>query len=123
MNWGPLEEKQGGGCSMSRLIALMFAVTYSSSFVFMARSTNIGISGLMSWPYAALGIAILLSVPFQSLCKTFVTWFSSAPGKAMLQTLVTKFAAAEIPGLGTKVTTTVATGAASPNTDQDKINA
>jgi hypothetical protein len=41
----------------------------------------------------------------------------------MLQTLVTKFAAAEIPGLGTKVTTTVATGAASPNTDQDKINA
>jgi hypothetical protein len=116
MNWGPFEEKKGGGFSMSRLIAFGFAVTYCYALTLVARNT--GPSTIMGWPYACLGIVVVMAVPLQALFNTLQSWFSSAPGKALIATLVGKATA----GLETKLTTTstVATGATPPTDSGDK---
>ena len=117
MNWGPLEEKpRGSGISMSRVIALMFAITYCYSLTLAARNT--GPTSIVGWPFSCLGIVVVMSVPLQSLFKTLVSWFATAPGKALIQTLVTKATA----GIETKLTTTstVATGATPPADSGDK---
>jgi hypothetical protein len=104
VNWHPFamfEEKPvGSGISMSRVIALMFAITYCYSLTLAAR--NNGPTTIVGWPYACLGIVVVMAVPLQALFKTLQSWFSTAPGKALIQTLVNKAAT----GIETKMTTT-----------------
>ena len=114
MNWGPLEEKpHGSGISMSRVIALMFAITYCYALTLAARNT--GPTSIVGWPFACLGIVVVMSVPLQALFKTLQSWLSTTPGKALIQTLVTKAAGS----LETKMTTTSVVATA-PTSDPDK---
>ena len=118
MNWNPFamfEEKPvGSGISMSRVIALMFAVTYCYALTLVARNT--GPSTIMGWPYACLGIVVVMSIPLQSLFRTIVSWFATPPGKALMQTLIGKAGSA----LETKITTTSVVATGTPSTDKDK---
>jgi hypothetical protein len=104
MTWGPLEEKpKGSGISMSRVVALIFALTYCYALILVAR--NPAASTIMGWPYACLGIVIVMSVPLQALFKTLQSWFSTAPGKALINTLLGNAAST----LETKISTTSTT--------------
>jgi hypothetical protein len=114
MNWGPFEEKAGGGFSMSRLIAFGFAVTYCYALTLVARNT--GPSTIMGWPYACLGIVVVMAVPLQALFKTLQSWFATEPGKALIQTLLGKVGSA----IETKMTTTSVVATGTPSTDADK---
>jgi len=100
VNWGPFEEKKGGGFSMSRLIAFLFALTYCYSLTLAARNT--GPTSIVGWPFSCLGIVVVMAVPLQALFNTLQSWFASAPGKALIQTLVGKIGS----GIETKLTTT-----------------
>jgi hypothetical protein len=111
MSYGPFEEKpKGSGISMSRVIAFMFAVTYCYSLVLLARGGH----EPAGWPFACLGIVTVMVVPLQALFKTVQAWLASAPGKALLQKAIEKFAGSVVPGLGTTLTTT-STVATNPN--------
>jgi len=98
---------------MSRLIAFGFAVTYCYALTLVARNT--GPSTIMGWPYACLGIVVVMAVPLQALFNTLQSWFASAPGKALIQTLIGKAAGS----LETKMTTTSVVATA-PTSDPDK---
>lgn len=109
MNWGPFEEKpRGSGISMSRLIAFGFAVTYCYALTLAAR--NAGPTTIVGWPFACLGIVVVMSVPLQALFKTLQSWFATAPGKAFIQTLIGKAAS----GIETKMTTTSTVATSKP---------
>ena len=94
------EKPSGSGVSMSRVIALMFAITYCYSLTLAARNT--GPTSIVGWPFSCLGIVVVMSIPLQSLFKTLQSWLATAPGKALIQTLVGKIGS----GIETKLTTT-----------------
>lgn len=108
MNWGPFEEKpKGSGISMTRVIAAMFAVTYCHSLLLVARASVP--STVMGWPFAALGIVIVLSIPIMALFKSLQSWLSTDPGKKFVTDLMTKVVSTAA-GAATKMTTTVESG-------------
>lgn len=114
MNFGPFEEKpKGSGISMSRLIAFGFAVTYCYALTLVARNT--GPSTIMGWPYACLGIVVVLAVPLQALFKTLQSWFATASGKELIASLLGKATS----GLATKMTATVESGPVLTKADAD----
>lgn len=100
MRWGPFEEKGDGlkGPSMTRLVAFMFAGVYCATLLVSARTSATS----MGWPFAALGIVVLMAVPLQALFRTLQKWLATPPGQKILGAVLDR--------LSTTVTTKVETG-------------
>lgn len=100
MGWGPFDEKGDGvkGVSMTRLVAFMFAVVYCAVLILSGRTGSTS----MGWPFAALGIVVVLAVPLQALFRTLQKWLATPPGKQLMTSMLDR--------LNTTITTKVETG-------------
>ena len=80
-------EKTAGGdvWSMTRIVAFLFAGTYCYATI---RYAALGKD--INWPWCALGVVTLLTVPLQALFKYLQEWFSSSPGQKLLGALMEK---------------------------------
>ncbi len=70
---------------MTRVTAFLFALCYLTAmmiFAFRAKELN--------WPFAVLGVVVLLAVPLQSLFSFLGQWISSKEGRDLLTTAVHK---------------------------------
>lgn len=93
--------------SMTRVVAFIMGVSYC--IVMLLNAKNAHLSG---WPWAFLGIAIMLAVPLKMLFTYLQEWFTSSPGQKLLLTMLAKFSGATMGGTpgGVTVTTGVKTG-------------
>jgi hypothetical protein len=74
-----------GHWSMTRVTAFLFALCYlvaMETCAFRAKEVN--------WPFAALGVFILLAVPIQALLSFLGNWIASREGRELLTTAVHK---------------------------------
>jgi hypothetical protein len=71
--------------SMTRVVAMLFALTVCYAIVLYARAGKD-----LVWPFVALGIVTLLAVPLQALAKYLQQWVASSPGQALLSACTTK---------------------------------
>lgn len=74
-----------GEWSMTRVVALLFALTYCLALARYALKAH-----EISWPFCALGVVTLLAVPLQALFRYIQEWFSSSPGQKLLGALMAK---------------------------------
>lgn len=103
MNWGPFEEKpKGSGLSMSRVVAFLFTLTYCVTLLTRATVSEMG------WPFACLGIVVVMAVPLQALFKTLQSWLATPPGKKLLDIALTKIGGMAGASMTTKTTTETA---------------
>src|SRR5690348_1332576 len=71
--------------SMTRVVDFLFALAYLSAletFAFRGKEIN--------WPFAALGVMVLLAVPVQALLSFLGQWIASREGRDLLTTAVHK---------------------------------
>jgi hypothetical protein len=81
------DKERGGAWSTGRIVAFMFALTYNVSLVRLGeQGLNIG------WPWAMLGIFILLAIPVQK-------WLSSEKhGPELVKALIGRLGIGEVGG-------------------------
>lgn len=104
MGWGPFDEKGDGSKapSMTRIVAFLFTLVYCATLLISARSSATS----MGWPFATLGIVVVLAVPLQALFRSLQSWLKTPSGKKVLDALIAK-ATAAVPF---KMTTEVESG-------------
>ena len=108
MGWGPFAEKGDGtkAPSMTRLVAFLFTLVYCATLLISAKTSATS----MGWPFAALGIVVILAVPLQALFRSLQSWLKTPSGKKVLDAIVAK-AAASVPF---KSTSTIAVESGEP---------
>lgn len=94
MNWGPFDEKGDGfkGPSMTRVVAFLFALVYCLVLIISGRTSATS----MGWPFAVLGIVIVMAVPLQALFRSLQSWLKTPSGKKVLDAIIAK-AATSVP--------------------------
>jgi hypothetical protein len=81
------DKERGGAWSAGRFVAIMFALTYNVTLI------RLGAAGLnIGWPWATLGIVILLAIPMQK-------WLSSEKhGPELVKALIGRIGIGEVGG-------------------------
>jgi hypothetical protein len=98
------KSSSGNPYSMTRVVAFLFALTYCA--VLYKNSNNFHILG---WPACALGVATLLAVPIQAMCRALQSYLESSPGQRLLHVLLEKVSPSLAAGITTETTATTAT--------------
>jgi hypothetical protein len=73
--------------SMTRVVAFLAALTMNWALLTMSRKDHVHD---IAWPFCVMYVVTLLAVPLQMMFKFLQVWFTSAPGKALLKSVLEK---------------------------------
>lgn len=73
--------------SMTRVVAFLAALTINYALITMSRKDHVHD---IAWPFCVMYVVTLLAVPLQMMFKFLQVWFTSAPGKLLLKSVLDK---------------------------------
>lgn len=79
--------------SMTRVVAFLAAMTLNYALIIMSTKDHVHD---IAWPFCVMYVVTLLAVPLQMLFKFLQAWFTSAPGKALLKSVLEKVQASGV---------------------------
>lgn len=73
--------------SMTRVVAFISALTINGTLSVMSYHNHVHD---IAWPFCVMYVVTLLAVPLQMMFKFLQVWFTSAPGKQLLKSVLDK---------------------------------